>query len=156
MDATKVRTAFSTIQSNPWDSESWDVLAEELQSQDGDLSSAEAEELLRTARGKHAARGEFSAVQKLFELSTKSFGEQPEAIPLYLEQAKVALDHLFDGQLALNILNAASRLPGSEDEVESIAVKLRDEATSWQEKAASYLAEAEKATDDAYRSAMLM
>ncbi|MCH2110981.1 MAG: hypothetical protein MK135_16810, partial [Polyangiaceae bacterium] len=156
MDEHKVRTVLSTLQSNPFDTSSWQELAEALRTESSDSTDESAESLLIAAREKHAARGEHEAVNQLFELSCDLAEGTAAEVGLLVERAKVTLGELFDGQLALRLLARAAELAPDNEQVARAATLLREQAAGWETKAANYMEEAENATDDAYRSAMLM
>jgi tetratricopeptide (TPR) repeat protein len=122
----------------------------------GDLSLEELLRLLDSAREKHAERGEWGAAGKLLEVSVKAAEGTPREAALLREQAALLSDKLFDedgaGAAYLRLLEV------SPDDKEA-SVKLEEQQSRrarYTELRASYLSEAEGASDEAYKSAMLM
>lgn len=154
MDAQSVRTALGTLQSNSDSLEAWETLRSGLSDTEGDLDAGQAERLLVSARKRHASRGEAEAVKRLLDLSIQIVPAEERAA-LYVEQARVLLEDLYEGAAAQQALRTAIELGGGEEATTALD-ELESKAARALEQIATYTAEADGATDDAYQSAMIM
>ncbi len=156
MDSQTVRTALGTLQTNPDAAEAWTELRETLQSPAGDLTVDEVLDLLRSAGMRHGERGEWSAASKLLgEAVEVARGTDREEAHL-AAHAKVLVDQLFNDQAAEAVYRQLLELAPGHEVAQAALLEAEDKKAKWEELAASYAAEAEGATDDAYQSAMLM
>lgn len=156
MDGQTVRTALGTIQSNPSAEDAWQDLSDALLESGGDLDRADALSLLQAARERHQSRGESDAVARLLELSVRIAEGSAEESTLLLELATVFLEDLFSGKRAIQILEKAAESSGGDADITSKLEEVRTRAANYKTQAGTYLKEADNATDDDYRSAMLM
>lgn len=156
MDAQTVRTALGTIQSNPTDEQAWQALSDTMSDSDGDLDPSEALVLFRAASERHESRGEGEAVARLLSLAVKSAEGSSDEVELVGELATVLLGELFDGRRAIEVLTAAVSRVGGGGPLEARLEELKERAAAAKDQAKTYRSEAENATDDDYRSAMLM
>lgn len=156
MDAQTVRTALGTLQSNPSAEAAWQELTESLSESGGDLDQGEALVLLQAARERHAARGESLATARLLELAANVAKGTSDEPALLQELSSVLLEELFQGNRAMEVLSRAVDLSGGDADMTASLKDLRARAAAYESQAATYRKEAEGATDDDYRSAMLM
>ncbi len=156
MDAQTVRTALGTIQSNPSAEDAWQVLSDSLLDSGGDLEKSEALALLQAARERHGSRGESDAVCRLLKLSLTVDVDTADECNLLHELAVVTHEDLFDGREARVLLERALSVSGGDADLQAKLDDMILKEESYQEQCKNYLAEAEGASDDEYRSAMLM
>ncbi len=156
MDAQTVRTALGTLQSNPSAEAAWQELTQTLSESGGDLEQAEALALLQAARERHSARGESLATARLLELAANVASGTSDEAALLQELSSVLLEELFQGNRAIEVLSRAVELSGGDADMTASLQELKTRAAGYEAQAATYRKEAEGATDDDYRSAMLM
>ncbi len=154
MNGQTVRTALGTIQSNPDATDAWQLLTSSLAESGGDLDQNEALNLLQAARERHGARGESEAVAKLLELSVTVAAGTSEEVALLRELGTVYLEDLFSGNKAITTLRRGAESGDADLEGQLSDLLSRSESYATQVK--NYLNEADNASDDDYRSAMLM
>ncbi|HYQ17630.1 MAG TPA: hypothetical protein VEQ58_17775, partial [Polyangiaceae bacterium] len=156
MDSQTIRTALGKLQAEPGSKEAWESLQSSVQQAGGDLSNEELARLLDAAREKHAERGEWSAAERLLQLAIGVAQGTPREASLVREHAKLLAEQLFDEDgAAIVYMRLLELLPDDPE-----ATKQLDEQVSrrarYAELRASYASEAEGASDEAYKSAMLM
>lgn len=156
MDAQTVRTALGTLQSNPSAEAAWQELTETLSESGGDLERSEALALLLAARERHSLRGESLATSRLLELAANVARGTSDEPALLQELANVLLEELFQGNRAIEVLSRAAELSSGDADITASLEELKARAAGYEAQAATYRKEAEGATDDDYRSAMLM
>jgi len=156
MDAQTVRTALGTLQTNPDAAEAWESLRAGLSPGDGDLDPANALRLMQAARERHDSRGEAEAVARLLEFSIELSAGTTEEPLLLRELSRVLLEDLFDSVGAMRALARAAAAAAGEGEFQDELDALQAKGARYSEQAATYISEAEAASDDAYQSAMLM
>ena len=156
MDSKKIRAALGKLQAEPESEQAWNDLAEAASAKNGDLSAEEFERLLMAARERHAARGEWDAVARLLATAVDAVVDTPAEVPLLREQARTLQVELFDDEAAgIPYLRLLELDPN--DSVASTAVEeIESKKGRSAELAKRYLDEAQGATDDVYRSSMLM
>lgn len=156
MDSREIRTALGKLQAEPEAEEAWSALKAAIQEESGDLSRPELLSLLDAAQGEHAHRGEWQAVARLLELSVMAASGTEAEADLVAAQARVLAEELYDDDGAaisyLRLLELRPSDPIAGGAIEESENKRRRQ----QELVDSYLAEAERATDDIYKSSMLM
>src|SRR6185503_8032388 len=120
---------------------------------------SEKDELIRllgAASAKHKQRGEWEAVAALLELEADAVAGSAREHDVLLELARVSGEELLDDEAAIaayaRILEAQLDHPQASQALEETEGK----RAKWQELAATYLAEAEQAPDEIYKSSMLM
>src|SRR3954466_7342301 len=96
MDSQTIRTALGTLQAIPDSNEAWTALRASVKESGGDLSADELLRLLESARDKHVARGEWSAVAGLLEIASQVSENTPREAEALSEQAKVLFNEMFD------------------------------------------------------------
>ncbi|HEX2871348.1 MAG TPA: tetratricopeptide repeat protein [Polyangiaceae bacterium] len=156
MDSQTIRTALGKLQAEPGSNEAWESLQASVKQGGGDLSSDELARLLDSAREKHAERGEWTAAAKLLELAIALAAGTPREAALVRDQAKLLSEQLFDEDgAAVAYLRLLELSPDDKD----ASQKLEDQESRrgrYTELRASYVSEADGASDEAYKSAMLM
>jgi golgin subfamily B member 1 len=156
MDSQTIRTALGKLQAEPGSKQAWESLQASVKEEGGDLSKEELARLLDSARDKHAERGEWLAAGKLLELAVALAQGTPREAALVREQAKLLSEQLFDEDgSAVAYLRLLELVPGDPE-----ASKALEEQESRRQRhaelRASYASEAEGASDEVYKSAMLM
>ncbi|MEO6602856.1 MAG: hypothetical protein ABIQ16_23430, partial [Polyangiaceae bacterium] len=156
MDSQTIRTALGTLQAIPDSNEAWTALRRSTREGGGDLSTDELLRLLEAARDKHVARGEWSAVAGLLEIASQVTENTPREAEALSEQAKVLFNEVFDddgaGVCYLRLLEID---PGNSVATAALA-ESETKRQRFSELAATYATEAEQASDDVYKSSMLM
>ncbi len=156
MDSQTLRTALGTLQANPDAADAWASLNATLEESGGDLGREEALSLLDAARARHAERGEWNTVTRLLERATALSENTPAEAAYLREHARVAEAELFDEDSAavcrLRLMEIEPNDPSHGASIE----ESQEKRGTWEELSQRYASEAEGASDDAYRSAMLM
>ena len=156
MDSQTIRTALGTLQAIPDSNEAWTALRSSARESGGDLSSDELLRLLDSARDKHAARGEWSAVAGLLEVASTVSENTPREAEALTEQAKVLMNEMFDDDgAAVCYLRLLEIDPNNSVATAAIA-ESESKRQRFSELASTYATEAEGASDDVYKSSMLM
>ena len=156
MDSQTIRTALGTLQAIPDSNEAWSALRSSAKEGGGDLSSDELLRLLDSAREKHAARGEWSAVASLLDIEADAAANGPREAEIITEQAKVLNTEMFDDDgAAVCYLRLLELEPGNTVATSAIA-ESESKRQRFAELATNYATEAESATDEIYKSSMLM
>src|SRR5688572_4810303 len=156
MDSQTIRTALGKLQGEPYSEEAWSALFESVNSGGGDLALEELQRLLAVARERHAGRGEWDAVARLLEAAVGAAKETPLEAELLREQARVLKNELYDDEAALVPYQRLLALSEGDQEASEAAQELESKRGRAPELAQRYLDEAQTATDDTYRSSMLM
>jgi tetratricopeptide (TPR) repeat protein len=156
MDSQTIRTALGKLQAEPGSKEAWESLQASVQQEGGDLSNDELATLLDAAREKHAERGEWLAAGRLLQLAVNAVHGTPREAELVRAQAQLLAVQLFDEDgSSIAYMRLLELLPGDAE-----ATKQLDEQVSRRSRYAelrqSYASEAEGASDEVYKSAMLM
>ena len=156
MDSQTIRTALGTLQAIPDSSEAWSTLREAAKTSGGDLSTEELLRLLEAAADKHAQRGEWSAVAGLLDIASEASRGTPREAEALTAQAKVLANEVFDDDgAAVCYLRLLEINPA--DSVASAAIaESESKRQRYAELAANYATEAEQASDEVYKSSMLM
>jgi golgin subfamily B member 1 len=156
MDSQTIRTALGKLQAEPGSNEAWELLQASASAGGGDISLEELLRLLDAAREKHAERGEWPAAGRLLEVAVKIAEGSPRESALVRDQAKLLSQQLFDedgaGAAYLRLLELAP----DDREASQALEEQQSRRARYTELRASYLAEAEGASDEVYKSAMLM
>src|SRR3954468_4372458 len=156
MDSQTIRNALGKLQAEPGSKEAWESLRSSVKQAGGDLSSDELLRLLDSAREKHAERGEWSAAAQLLELAIAGAEGTPREATLVREQAKLLSEQLFDEDGAAAAYLRVLELAPDDKEASQKLEEQEDRRQRHVELRASYVSEAEGASDEAYKSAMLM
>jgi tetratricopeptide (TPR) repeat protein len=156
MDSQTIRSVLGKLQGEPDTEASWSLLESAVRESSGDLSKDDLQRLLSAARERHAARGEWQAVAHLLEIAVGAAAGTDAELPILREQAEVLKQRLYDDEgAALTYLRIFELEPSDKDanrEVDELEAKRGHAA----ELAQKYLDEIPQASDDAYKSALLM
>lgn len=156
MDSRELRTALGKLQVEPDAEPAWTALREAVSRPAGDLSPEECLHLLQAARNEHAQRGEWFAVAHLLEIAASIASGSEQEADLVALQAKVLSEELYDddgaGICYLRLLELRPDYTGANSAIEESQTRRRRQ----HELVEGYLEEAERGTDDVYKSSMLM
>ncbi len=156
MNSEKTLSLLGQLQADPESSQAWETLTELVKTtSDGD-ELRELSRLLRSATAPHRERGEWWAVARLLEFALRVSRATEERQALCEELARVRRDELTDEAGATKAYQELLELvPGFPTAVQALA-EHEERAARWSDLATTYALEAENATDDVYRSSMLM
>jgi len=156
MDSQTIRTALGTLQAIPDSNEAWTALRDAAKASGGDLSTDELLRLLDSARDKHESRGEWAAVAGILDIASQVTENTPREADALTAQAKVLGNEMFDDDgAAVCYLRLLEIDPGNSVAKAAIA-ESENKRQRFAELAATYATEAEQASDDVYKSSMLM
>ncbi|MEI9949489.1 MAG: tetratricopeptide repeat protein [Pseudomonadota bacterium] len=156
MDSQTIRTALGTLQAIPDSNEAWTALRDAAKASGGDLSTDELLRLLDAARDKHEGRGEWAAVAGILDVASQVTENTPREAEALSAQAKVLGVEMFDDDgAAVCYLRLLEIDPGNSVALAAIA-ESESKRQRFSELAATYATEAEQASDDVYKSSMLM
>ncbi|HYJ10216.1 MAG TPA: tetratricopeptide repeat protein, partial [Polyangiaceae bacterium] len=156
MDSQTIRTALGKLQAEPGSKEAWESLRASVAEPGGDLSLEELLRLLDAAREKHAERGEWSPAARLLEIAVKAAEGGPRELTLVQAQAKLLSEHLFDEDGAAAAYLRLLELSPDDRTASQALEEQESRRARYTELRQSYMSEAEGASDEAYKSAMLM
>lgn len=154
MSVENIREVLGRLQGEPDSDEAWEQLTEAVTSPDGGGSVAEIERLLGQARARHEQRREWSAVAQLLEIEIALSAGEAAEVAMQSELARIFQEELLDPDRALA---AYKRLLALNPNDAAAAEAIENDAakrSKWAELMDRYLAEAEGATDDAFRSVL--
>jgi tetratricopeptide (TPR) repeat protein len=156
MDSQTIRTVLGKLQGEPDTEASWSALRSAVKEGGGDLSGEELQRLLVAARERHAGRGEWEAVAQLLDIAVAAAAGTPGELGVLREQAQVLKDRLYDDEAAaVTCLRIVELDPN--DQAASVAIdELEEKRGRAAELSQKYLEEIAAATDDTYRSSLLM
>jgi tetratricopeptide (TPR) repeat protein len=156
MDSREIRTALGKLQAEPDADEAWKALRAAAAIESGDLSREEFLRLLEAAQDEHARRGEWLAAANLLELAVAAAAGTPKEADLLALEAKIRSEELYDDDTAgvcyLRLLELRPQDPAALQAIDESDGRRR----RMSELHESYLAEVERASDDVYKSSMLM
>ncbi|HWO10803.1 MAG TPA: hypothetical protein VNN80_15020, partial [Polyangiaceae bacterium] len=154
MQLQTIRTALAELQSDPEQPGAWRSLDDALSNDGGDRD--ELLRLLVSARQEHSKRREWNAVARLLDAEAKlTFGTERELERLRLE-AKILRESLLEEEAAGRLYERIVELVPRDPEASIALDESRTKRETWRDLVATYLAEADKAPDDLYRSSMCM
>ncbi|HEV8549430.1 MAG TPA: tetratricopeptide repeat protein, partial [Polyangiaceae bacterium] len=156
MDSQTIRTVLGQLQGEPDADAGWAELKAAVTKPGGDLSTEELLRLLAAARDRHAARGEWEAVSRLLAVAVETAKGTSAQVPLLREQAHVLRDRLYDDEAAALSFIELIELEPNDEEASREVDALESKRGKAEELAKKYLDELGEATDDAYRSSLLM
>jgi len=156
MDSQTIRTALGTLQAIPDSNEAWTALRDAAKASGGDLSTDELLRLLDAARDKHESRGEWAAVAGILDIASQVTENTPREAEALSAQAKVLGVEMFDDDgAAVCYMRLLEIEPGNSVALAAIA-ESESKRQRFSELATTYATEAEQASDDVYKSSMLM
>ncbi len=156
MDSQTIRTALGTLQAEPASKEAWAALQASASQAGGDLSVEELLRLLEGARERHAERGEWPAVGRLLECAAKVAEGTPEEGALVRAHAAVLSEQLYDEDGSAVAYLRLLELYPDDKELSRRFEEQEGKRSRYAELRESYLVEAEGASDEVYKSSMLM
>jgi tetratricopeptide (TPR) repeat protein len=156
MDSQTIRTALGRLQAEPGSEEAWNALQSSAAARDGDLSPDELLRLIEAASDKHAERGEWFAVSRLLELATTLPSGDARENELLRRHARVAREQLFDEDLASKLEARILESNPGDEQARQAQSERAERRARYAELRESYLSEADAASDDVYKSSMLM
>ncbi|MEP7125968.1 MAG: hypothetical protein ABJE95_33860, partial [Byssovorax sp.] len=157
MSVETIRVALGRLQDDPENeaaySELSDVVTEVVTAPASDVSGADIERLLGSARGRHEQRREWGAVARLLELEIQFVSGSPVEAPMQAELARVYQEELIDAEKSIAAYRRLMTLrpgdPTAEEAIENDAAKRE----KWRDLVARYTAEGE-AGEAAFRSSL--
>jgi tetratricopeptide (TPR) repeat protein len=157
MSVETIRVALGRLQDDPENeaaySELSDVVTEVVTAPASDVSGADIERLLGSARGRHEQRREWGAVARLLELEIQFVSGSPVEAPMQAELARVYQEELVDAEKSIAAYRRLLALrPGdatAEEAIENDAAKRE----KWRDLVARYTAEGE-AGESGFRSSL--
>jgi tetratricopeptide (TPR) repeat protein len=153
MSIETIRMALGRLQDDPDDEAAWDELAEAVTSPSG-LSQDEVERLLGLARARHEQRREWGPVARLLELEIALSQGSPVEVPMQAELARIYHEELVDVERGRATYQRLLQLrPGDPTATEAIEAD-EEKAARWREIVSRYVAEAESAGEDTFKSAL--
>lgn len=153
MSIETIRMALGRLQDDPDDEAAWDELAEAVTAPSG-LSQDEVERLLGLARARHEQRREWGPVARLLELEIALSQGSPVEVPMQAELARIYHEELVDVERGRATYNRLLQLrPGDPTATEAIEAD-EEKAARWREIVSRYVAEAESASEDTFKSAL--
>jgi tetratricopeptide (TPR) repeat protein len=156
MKAEAIANLLGQLQSDPDAPHLWEALVEAITSTDRDVSNQDLEKLVAEGIVQHKERGEWTAVAHLLEIALSIAEDESHRVAYIEELANVCDTYLF------STLNAErtwqlllQRMPNHPTATTALA-EIAERRGSWQQMARNYSQEAQAASDDVYRSSMLM
>ena len=156
MDSENIRAALGQLQVDPESAEAWASLEKVVLSPDRRTEASEVVRLLGSAAARHRERGEWEAVAALFDLQARVLPAGSEAVNVLAELARVRHEQLVDQDASDAAYARLLEIDPGHAVARAALRDSEDKRAHWLELASTYLAEADKAQDDVYRSSMLM
>lgn len=154
MHLQTIRTALGQLQNDPEQPRAWQSLDDALAAPGADRD--ESLKLLSSARQEHLKRREWEAVARLLGTEVRlTLGSDRELERLRLE-AKVLRENLLEEGAACRLFERILEIEPQDHEALVALEESRGKRDTWRQLVDTYLAEAEKAPDDLYRSSMSM
>ncbi len=154
MQLQTIRTALGQLQSDPEQPRAWKSLDDALSGEGQDRD--ESLRLLSSARQEHLKRREWDAVARLLGTEARlTLGSDRELDRLRLE-AKILRENLLEEGAACRLFERILEIAPQDHEATVALEESRGKRDTWRQLVDTYLAEAEKAPDDLYRSSMSM
>jgi golgin subfamily B member 1 len=154
MQLQTIRTALAELQSDPELPGAWQSLGDALPREDVDRD--ESLRLLASARQEHLKRREWEAVARLLDAEAKLTNGSDRELERLRLQAKILRENLLEEAAACRLFERILEIAPQDHEAALALEESRGKRDSWRELVNTYLAEAEKAPDDLYRSSMSM
>jgi tetratricopeptide (TPR) repeat protein len=154
MQLQTIRSALGELQNDSDQSQAWQSLESALAVEG--TESDESSRILAMARQEHQKRREWDAVGRLLGFEARlSQGTAREAERLR-QEAKVLRENLLEEGAAVRLYERIIELAPGDAEALAALEESRQKREGWEGLVQTYLAEADKAPDDLYRSSMLM
>ena len=156
MKSEAIRKLLGQLQSDPDAAQAWESLVETVTGKDRDIEAQELEALLVSALPQHQERGEWTAVARLLEIAVSITEDEAKRIEYLEELARVCEMWLFSSSTAEQTWQLLrQRVPNHAAATAALAEQ-SERRSKWQQLERNYAQEAQAATDDVYRSSMLM
>lgn len=150
-----IRAALEQLQQDSDSTEAWQTLQATVEKKAArDL--AKIHDLFSKARTDHAERHEWWAVAQLLALEIAATPASPGLVELTREYGMVQLRHLYDEGEAANAFSMVIEANPKDKVAKAELEESAERRASWEARAAQYLSEADGASDDEYKSSMLM
>jgi tetratricopeptide (TPR) repeat protein len=156
INAQRIRAALGQLQDDPDHENSWNDLFEAVTSPNADIAPNELRSLLEAARRGHEVRREWDAVARLLELEIGLHAGTPVEFAMQFELARVFEDEMFDDAKATTAYQRLLELRPDDATAQEALERRETRRRKWKELVARYLEEAEQATDEAFKSSLLM
>lgn len=156
MKAEAIANLLGQLQSDPDSPNLWEELVEAITSPERELSNQELEQLVAAGMAQYKERGEWTAVAHLLEIALSIAEDESRRLAYIEELASVCDTYLFSTQNAERTWQLLrQRMPNHPGATTALA-ELAERRGSWQQMSRNYSQEAQAASDDVYRSSMLM
>lgn len=150
-----IRAALDQLQQDSDSTEAWQALQAAVE-KTANRDLARIHELFLTARNDHAERHEWRAVAQLLALEIAVTPASPGLVTLIREYGLVQLRHLYDEGEAANAFSMVIEQDPNDKVAKAELEESAERRGTWEARAAQYLSEADGASDDEYKSSMLM
>ncbi len=154
MQLQTIRRALGQLQSDPEQPDAWKQLDEALDGGGEDVD--ESLRLMTAARQEHLRHREWEAVAKLLGSEARLALGSPREVDRLRQEARVLRENLLEEGAACRLFERILELDPQDHEAAAALEESRGKRDTWQQLVDTYLAEAEKAPDDLYRSSMSM
>lgn len=155
MSVDTIRMALGRLQDEPENEAAWNDLAEAVTAPGGGGGDdKDVERLLGAARARHEQRREWHAVARLLELELALSPGGPVEAAMQAELARIYQDELIDVDRARDAYRRLLELrPGDDAATEALETDA-SKREKWRDLVERFVAEAEGATDNAFKSAL--
>src|SRR5664280_16845 len=156
MKSEAIYNLLGQLQSDPDATDPWKSLVDAVTSASHGVEAPELERLLLNGMAQHKERGEWAAVARLLELAISATDDESRRLEYIEELAAVCDGRLFDTAAAEQTWQLLrQRVPNNALAATALAEQ-SERRSRWQQLERNYAQEAHAATDDVYRSSMLM
>ncbi len=153
MNTDQIRTLLGQLQADPELPNVWDELDELLGATE---PASELQHLVRSAARGHRQRGESAPAARLLRHSARLAVAPEDRISVLWERVEVLRDELWDEAATIEALTELSELESEAAAAQQQLAEHRERLESAGDLARTYAEEASGASDDVYRSSMLM
>jgi golgin subfamily B member 1 len=156
MKSEAIRNLLGQLQSDPDAADTWESLVEAATGKDRDIDAQQLETLLVDGIPQHKERGEWTAVARLLEIAISISDDESRRLGYIEELAQVCDTALFASSTAEQTWQLLRQRVPNHAAATSALTELSERRARWQQLERNYAQEAQAATDDVYRSSMLM
>jgi tetratricopeptide (TPR) repeat protein len=154
MSVETIRMALGRLQDEPENEAAWNELAEAVTAPNNGAGAGDVERLLGAARARHEQRHEWQAVARLLELEIALAAGSPVEGAMQAELARVYHEELIDVDRATAAYKRLLELRPDDDAAAETLETDASKRERWRDLVDRYVAEAEAATDGAFKSAL--